>query len=340
MPGIISKVDPIGYILDVMLAEDVINFERCQQIEQQPTSKDRCRMLIRDVLFVTKAVSPAKTFLNALNEDYKQLFDDLRKILRQGEDDTEPKLVERTAEPNNKTTCELGLAEDLKKTSSEKILRQNEDDTELKQAERTKVPNNNTTCELGLAEDVKKTSSEKILRQNEDNTELKLPERTEEPNNNKTCELCLAEDLKKSSSEKILRQNEDDTELKLAERTAEPNDNKTCELGLVKDLKTLSEKILRQNEDNTKLKLTHRKEEPNNKTTCNLLLEEDLKQKTTLIGDGTNSSPGATNISLGAREGAKCGTVRQFSVGGKIMLCVILVIRQDCSCSLNCLFVC
>ena len=95
-PEIVSGVDVKGYILDTMIANDVISFEQRENIDMVSTDGDRARMLLKHIMtgFNKRA---AICFLEALKHDYKDLADRLIRVSREsnseGEDDSSSSML-------------------------------------------------------------------------------------------------------------------------------------------------------------------------------------------------------------------------------------------------------
>ena len=77
MVEIVKSVEARGHILDCMIAQGVISFERRSTIDSISNKADRIRALMADVIDTLHPTS-ARSFVNALEEDYHWLAENIK----------------------------------------------------------------------------------------------------------------------------------------------------------------------------------------------------------------------------------------------------------------------
>ena len=70
--GFVDEIEPNGHILDEMISNKIISFERCQEIELMATKHLRTRALLKDVI---SSGNPRarRAFVESLRRDYPWL---------------------------------------------------------------------------------------------------------------------------------------------------------------------------------------------------------------------------------------------------------------------------
>ena len=68
----VDEIEPNGHILDEMISNEIIGFERCQNIELMATKELRARALLKDVI-VSGNPKARRAFVESLRRDYSWL---------------------------------------------------------------------------------------------------------------------------------------------------------------------------------------------------------------------------------------------------------------------------